>query len=306
MNPVLPNTGCFLCELSHLGVIRASGADVRTFLQGQLTNDINLVTPETSQISGYCNPKGRMLASFRIVQQGDDLWLMLPRDNLHDTLKRLRMFVLRSQVTLEDTSDNISCIELAGDCANNLQQQEGLLYVAIPGDRPRMQIIGDKATIQAQVSTLADKAGIIDTNAWHLLDIRAGIPTIYHATRETFVPQMANLHWIDGVNFKKGCYTGQEIVARMQYLGNLKRRMYRVHIDSDTQPQMGDDLYSASSRSGQGAGKVVTAAPAPQGGYEALVVTQISSAEADDLRLNDINGPTLNFLTLPYDTVMPT
>jgi folate-binding protein YgfZ len=136
--------------------------------------------------------------------------------------------------------------------------------------------------------------------AWALLDIRAGIPTVYPETVEAFVPQMANLQLVEGVSFTKGCYTGQEVVARMQYLGKLKRRMYRVRVDTGQPVEPGMELFSASSDSGQGAGRVVDAAASPDGGYEALVVTPISCAEADDLQLGDSGGPALHLLDMPY------
>jgi folate-binding protein YgfZ len=123
---------------------------------------------------------------------------------------------------------------------------------------------------------------------------------VLEATTEAFVPQMANLQLVDGVSFTKGCYTGQEVVARMQYLGTLKRRMYRVRVDSDSRPAAGTELFSASSASGQGAGRVVDARPSPDGGFEALVVCQIASMEAGDLRLGDAEGPALQAQPLPY------
>jgi hypothetical protein len=135
---------------------------------------------------------------------------------------------------------------------------------------------------------------------WSLMDIRAGVPNIFEDTVEAFVPQMANLQLIGGVSFTKGCYTGQEVVARMQYLGKLKRRMYRAHVDSTQAPARGAEVFSPSSESGQGAGRIVDVAASPDGGYEVLAVIQISSAGADDLRLVDAEGPALRLLDLPY------
>ena len=310
-------TDCVLCQLSHLGIIRASGADVRTFLQGQLTNDIQQVTEAQGQLNGYCNPKGRLLASFRIMQQQDDLLLLLPRDNLDATLQRLRMFVLRSQVTLEDVSESMMCLELAGDCATEMlgvlppEQDhatclhDGFVLARIPGDRQRIQVIGNTTEVQTLYAKLADHAETIDTAHWRLLDIRAGLPTVYASTREAFVPQMANMHWVDGVNFQKGCYTGQEVVARMQYLGKLKRRMYRVQFTANQLPAPGDEVYAANSPSEQSVGKVVDVAPDTQDGYEALVIIQTSHAETGTLQLGGVDGPTLELLSLPYPTLLP-
>jgi hypothetical protein len=135
---------------------------------------------------------------------------------------------------------------------------------------------------------------------WALLDIRAGLPTVYDQTAEAFVPQMANLQLVEGVSFTKGCYTGQEVVARMQYLGKLKRRMYLARIAAADVPPPGTDLYAPGSESGQGTGKVVDARRAPAGDIEALVVVETGSAETGDVRLGGPDGPPLTFSPLPY------
>ena len=133
-----------------------------------------------------------------------------------------------------------------------------------------------------------------------MLDILAGTPTIYPQTSEAFVPQMANMQIINGVNFRKGCYTGQEIVARMQYLGKLKRRMYRIHIEGIQPVRPGDALHSPNSSSGQGTGSIVSAQPDPNGGYMALAVIDIHDAEAGKLQLHDATGPVISLMDLPY------
>ncbi len=307
-----PLPDCALADLSHIGLIRVSGEDMRDFLQGQLTNDITKVDATHSQLSAYCSPKGRMLASFRILERDGDLLLMIPGERLAATLQRLRMFVLRSRVTLEDVSDRLARIELAGDCAadllpidppaedNGVRTLDGYTVIRVPGDRPRFQVIGEPEAMQALWEEARDSARPVSATAWALLDIRAGIPTVYEATVEAFVPQMANLQAVDGVSFTKGCYTGQEIVARMQYLGKLKRRMYRVQVDTDHPPAPGEGLFSPHSASGQGTGRIVSSAPSPEGGYEALAVIEIAAAEAGDVRLGAEDGPRLRFLDLPY------
>jgi folate-binding protein YgfZ len=302
---------CALSALVDQGLIRVSGEDAQTFLQGQTTNDIKLVNAERSQLSGYCSPKGRMMALFRVFQHGDDLILMLPRERLDAVLKRLTMFVLRAKVKLSDASDELAVAGIAGDCApgllpaapeadNTSAAADGLTMVRLPGDRPRFLVVGEPASVQGWWQQAAAQASPASPDGWPLLDIRAGQPSVVEATNEAFVPQMANLQLVNGVSFTKGCYTGQEVVARMQYLGTLKRRMYRVHIATDACPTPGTELFSASSASGQGAGKVVDARPSPDGGCEALVVCQISSMDAGDLRLQDASGPALELAELPY------
>ncbi|MCP5298970.1 MAG: folate-binding protein YgfZ [Chromatiaceae bacterium] len=310
-----PNTGgapaCALCDLSHLGLIRVSGTDSRRFLQGQLTNDVNQVTGELAQLSSHCSPKGRMLGSFWIFQRGDDLYLQLPRERLPAILKRLQMFVLRAAVTLDDVSDALARFGIAGECAESLLPfaptapkatltRDGITVLRLPGDRPRFEVVGTAAQLTPLWSGAAERAQVAEAGFWSLLDIRAGVPTVLDDTAEAFVPQMTNLQLIGGISFTKGCYTGQEVVARMQYLGKLKRRMYRARIGGDEFPAPGTELYSASSESGQGAGRVVDAAISPDGGYEALVVLQISSAEAGDVHVRDAAGPSVQLLGLPY------
>jgi folate-binding protein YgfZ len=307
--PLLPD--CALSALGQLGLIRVSGADARNFLQGQFTNDITKVDTGHSQLSSFCSPKGRMLALFRIFQRGDDLYLMLPRERLQATHKRLQMFVLRAQVTLTDVSDELVIAGLAGDCVQEMlpgapedvdgcAESDQLTLIRVAGDRPRCLVIGEPAAMQAWWQAAAEQATPARADCWPLLDIRAGLPAVLEANTEAFVPQMANMQLVNGVSFTKGCYTGQEVVARMQYLGTLKRRMYRVRIAADACPAAGTELFSPSSASGQGAGKVVDARPSPDGGCEALVVSQISSMEAGDLRLGDADGPLLQTLQLPY------
>ncbi len=303
---------CLLNDLSDLGLIRVSGEDKRSLLQGQLTNDIEKVSTTRSQLSSVCSPKGRMKASFRIFQRNDDLYLQLPSELLPDILKRLRMFVMMSKVVLDDLSEELHCIGLSGTCAaailadtlpendNDAVTVDQLTIIRIPGEVPRYQVIGNSDALQVLWQKAGEQARFTGRAYWSLQDIRAGIPSVYAQTIEAFVPQMVNMHVIDGVSFTKGCYTGQEIVARMQYLGKLKRRMYRVKIATDTEPQPGSELFSASSRSGQGAGKIVTASRSPDGGFEALAVIQISSVEEGDIKLGDVEGAVLELLELPY------
>lgn len=307
--PLLPD--CALCDLSDQGLIRISGTDAQTFLQGQFTNDVKKVSAGLSQLSSYCSPKGRMMAMFRLFQRGDELFLLLPRERLPAILKRLSMFVMRSQVTLSDASDELCVAGIAGTCCTTALAQaptandqsvtlDGLTIIRVAGDRERFLVIAEPGALQTWWQQATTQATPASTDCWPLLDIRAGMPSVWEATTEAFVPQMANLQLVDGVSFTKGCYTGQEVVARMQYLGTLKRRMYRAKVASEQRPARGTELFSASSASGQGAGKVVDARPSPDGGYEVLVVCQIASMEANDLQLGDASGPLLTALPLPY------
>lgn len=303
---------CGLCDLSHLGLIRAAGPEAVAFLQGQLTNDTRLISPARAQLSAWCSPKGRMTASFLVFQYGDDLYLQLGAERLAAVLKRLRLYLLRAQVELSDASASLARIGLAGDCAPAILgdplpgepfavlRRDSLAIIRLPGDLPRYEIVGRVAAVAAFWEHAQALAVPATPELWALLDIRAGIPTVFDETADAFVPQMANLQLIDGVSFAKGCYTGQEIVARMQYLGRLKRRMYYARIAVAQVPAPGTDLFAATSESGQGSGKVVAAARSPQGGVEALAVVEVAAAEGGEVRLGGPGGPVLEFAPLPY------
>ncbi len=303
---------CALCDLSHLGLIRARGDEAATFLQGQLTNDTRQIAPGRAQLSAWCSPKGRMMASFLVFQYGEDLYLQLAADRLEPVLKRLRLFVLRSRVELTDASDELARIGIAGDCAPAIlgdpvpgeafaaQRRGELGIIRLPGDRPRFEVVGPAAAVRQLWEEAETQATPAVPAFWSLLDIRAGVPTVFDQTADAFVPQMTNLQLMDGVSFTKGCYTGQEVVARMQYLGKLKRRMYYAHIEAPQPPPPGTELYATGSESGQGTGKIVAAQPSPEGGVEALAVIEIASAEGGEVRLGGPDGPPLRFRALPY------
>lgn len=314
-NPTDIDTQDYLVDLSNYGVLRVSGSDANTFLQGQLTNDIRVVGETSSTLSALCSPKGRVLANFRILQKDTDYLLIMPIEQVAIVLKRLRLFVLMSKVTLEDASNEYSHLGIAGpQCeqvlakafsltplpVNHVVQIDEVLIVRVPGVIPRYELHGTSADLMPIWSMLRAKTIPVGTALWQLWNIRAGFPTIFPSTADSFVPQMINYQLIDGVSFKKGCYTGQEIVARMQYLGKLKRRMYRARILSDSEPQVGQDLYSEQSTSGQGSGKLVNVARAGDDCYEVLAVVEISSIKQGTIRLGDQTGPELEFLDLPY------
>jgi folate-binding protein YgfZ len=233
---------------------------------------------------------------------------------LENTLKRLRMFVMRAKVTLESVEAELVSIGLSGPDAktiltnaagfapsgdNGCETREDVTIMSLPGPHPRYEIIAPTAVVQTLWENLKSKATPVGPAVWAWLDIMAGIPSVHPETNEEFVPQMANLEAVGGVNFKKGCYPGQEIVARMQYLGKLKQRMYRAHVAGDTTPRPGDSIY-APDFPGQSAGTVVEAQPSPDGGYDLLAVIQISSAEAGELHLGSETGPKLSLQPLPY------
>ena len=326
-----------LCDLGQFGILRVSGEEAQTFLQNLLSNDIREVSNTRAQLSSLNNAKGRMLATMLIWRQGDDYLLQLPRLMCEPIRKKLTMYVLRAKVKISDASDEIVSIGVSGGVSGGmsganahdiLQKQFGprkfdklpLSPLDIIDCSPasimninatRFQINIDVQHAPALWSALSQHARPVGSNSWNWLNIRSGIPIILPQTQEQFVAQMVNLDLIGGVNFKKGCYPGQEIVARTQYLGKLKRRMYLAHIETlahiDTlahlnsaeSPQAGDELFSADME-GQASGMLVDAAPAPSGGYDVLAVVQISSRQTQVLHWKSLQGAALQFIQLPY------
>ncbi len=305
-----------LCDLSYLGLIRITGKDSIDFLQGQFTNDITTLTAQQCQLSACCNPKGHILANGWFFHRDDDeILFQLPGTTLPTLLKRLSMFVFRAAVKLTDASDELIRIGLVGSHAREqlgqilpnlptasqpVAQAGDLTIVQLPGSLPRFEIIGPQPSIEKIWKALSTVAAPTNSRFWALQDIRAGIPTIYPATVEAFIPQMVNMQLLNGISFSKGCYCGQEVVARTQHRGTLKRRMYLAHINGNRQPSAGDELFSHSAAHGKPAGMVVDAQPAPEGGFDALVMVQIPCFEADDIHLKDAAGEKLAFRTLPY------
>lgn len=303
-------TGAVFADLAPLGLIAFSGEDTVTYLQGQLTNDVRKLAADAAQYSGFCSPKGRLLASFLLWNQDETIYMQLAGELQEAIQKRLSMFILRSKVKVRDARVEAVRIGVAGNTAARLI--ESILGTLPSTDMSvahtpagsvirltaeRYQIITTTGSAPTLSETLKRDAREIDYPAWQWLEIRAGIPTILPATQEQFVPQMVNFDLTNSVNFQKGCYTGQEIVARTQYLGKLKRRMYLVHSDHPAAP--GDELYSADME-GQASGMIVNAQPAPNGGWDALAVIQISSADTHAIHHKSPDGARLAIEPLPY------
>ncbi len=304
--------GTVLCDLGQFGTLRVSGEEAQSFLQNLLSNDIREVSSTRAQLSSFNTAKGRMLATMLIWRAGEDYMLQLPRALCEPIRKKLTMYVLRARVKISDASDEIVTLGLSGVKAREIltahfgeppQQPFGVIGTA-PGSAirfgdTRFQVnipVASAAALWTAFSANCQPAGSV---CWDWLNIRSGIPVILPQTQEQFVAQMVNLELVGGVNFKKGCYPGQEIVARMQYLGKLKRRMYLAHLDSSDNPQPGDELFSADME-GQASGMIVNAAPAPDGGFDVLATVQISSRETQAVHWKSLQGEPLEFLSLPY------
>ena len=287
-----------LCDLSQFGILKVSGEDAQNFLQNMVSSDVREVSPLLAQFSSLNTSKGRMLATFLIWQRDSDYYLHLPNALCTSIHKRLSMYILRTKVKIEEASDAVISLGLSGEGATALLQQH---FGSVPSkrfvveqhdnanviqiDAQRYQINTTPHHAPALWQNLASHARTVGSSCWDWLNIRSGIPVILTATQEQFVPQMANLELIGGVNFKKGCYPGQEIVARMQYLGKSKRRMYLAHAKGNT--QAGEQLFSAEV-DGHICGMVANAAPAPGGGYDLLAVIQINSHDTQSVHMGSL------------------
>jgi folate-binding protein YgfZ len=291
-------------ELQSLGMLSCTGDDAREFLHAQLTNDISALAPDRARYAGWCSAKGRLLANFLVVPQAQGFLLQLSRDLAPAVAKRLSMFVLRAKVKVADASNAWAQFGLWGAgaaarlAALGMSVPAGDLAVASDADAVVVRITSQQFVLLVKAAQRDRVPANSDEGAWALEEIRAGRPLVVQATQDLFVPQMVNLERLGAVDFKKGCYPGQEIVARTQYRGVLKRRMVRARVATVAAP--GGELY-AEDLPGQASGTVVNAAPAPEGGSELLAVVQISSLEdAAAIRLGAADGPRLELLPLPF------
>ncbi len=301
--------GAVLCDLSQFGTLKVSGEDAATFLHSLFSSDVKALAPERAQYSSFNTAKGRALATFLIWRSGTGYFLHLPHNLVAPMQKKLSMYVLRAKVKIENASDSIVCLGLSGTSAVNplhfpalpqnpldAVQHEGNILIRL--DATRFQLCTEPQQAAALWQALGDRLRPAGSSCWDWLAIRAGIPYVLPRTQEEFVPQMLNLDLTGHVNFKKGCYTGQEIVARLHYLGKPKRRMYLAHVDGAI-PQPGDMLFSMEAED-QSCGMVVNSAPAPGGGYDVLAVVQIASHDAFPVHLGALTGARLQFQPLPY------
>ncbi len=295
-----------VAPLTHLGVLEVGGPDAAAFLHQQLTSDVKHLADSKAQHSAWCSAKGRMLASFLVFRNGPDYRLQLSADLLVAIQKRLQMFVLRSKVTIKDHTGFHELIGLAGAQAAAVLQTVRLPVpetplsaatfadgVVVRLEDKRFEIIVDGEAAASLWQELRPHARPVGTTVWQWLDIQAGIPLITAQTREEFVPQMANFEQLGVVSFHKGCYPGQEVIARTQYLGKVKRHLYRVHSSSPL--AAGNAIYSPANPE-RSCGMVANAAPAPTGGFDALAIIQENCSDAGSLELATPGGPRIDVL----------
>lgn len=269
-----------------LRALRVTGADAEPFLQGQLSSDLRQLTAARAQFSSWNSPKGRMLAFLLLVRAGDAIDLWMPDALVPAIQKRLKMFVLRSKVVIDDLAggrvaygvvgpDPAARLSAAGLPApaevRGVEAANGVQIVRTLGAEPRFLVLGAPDTLPAPADP--------DDTAWRFGDIEAGLPVVFPETQDRWVAQMANLDRIAAIGFEKGCYTGQEVVARLHYLGNLKKRLFRLTGEGPG-PARGADVQVGGE--GQAVGEIVDSVPSG-GGFVAAAVLQVSQAQSDAL-----------------------
>ncbi len=309
MNTSLPSPASLsgVCALPHLGVIRATGADAVTFLQGQLTQDVALMSLSEARLAAFCNVKGRMQASFVAFKRSpQEVLLVCSRDILEQTRKRLSMFVMRAKAVLTDASSEFVLCGLAGSAIESIATGTGNAWAKHDFDAANLVFLYPgagqaRALWCAPVGTPMPAGQVLPPPVWDWLEVQSGIAMVTQPIFEAFVPQMLNYESIGGVSFKKGCYPGQEVVARSQFRGTLKRRAYLVHGSGEA--SVGQEVFQALDAE-QPCGTVAACAPHPNGGFDAIVSMQTSAAasatDSPVLHLGSSAGPVLTLLPLPY------
>ena len=307
----------FVATVTDQGLIAVAGEEAAKFLHAQLTNDVEHLQQTEARFAGFCTPKGRLQASFLMWRDLDAVYLQLPRAIQAPLQKRLSMFVLRSKAKLRDATDEAPFAAVLGLGGARAQAALGRFVNTLPaapmgktsGDfgtvlrlhdafgAPRYLWIASSEAASAALPVLKEELALGGNQAWRLATIHAGEPQVDAATQEQFVPQMVNLELLGGVNFKKGCYPGQEIVARTKYLGKIKRRTALAGIENAA-ARAGDEVFSAADPD-QPCGMVVNAAPNGRGGADALVEIKLA-ALGEEVHLGSAAGAPLRFLPMPY------
>lgn len=304
--------GSIVAALPNLAIVEVSGDDAAAFLGGQLTSDLNAIPNEQSSLGAWCSPQGRVLALLRIWRSGGSWFLMMPEDLRETTIKRLQMYVLRARVQILDRSGDLMVLGVAGEQAvwvlrglgampgafNAIQHHGATSFIRLPDQRLRHLIVGTSAAAMGLWNDLTAVCEAVGVQAWELLDIEAGLPQITMATRDRFLPQMLNLDVLGGVSFSKGCYPGQEIVARLKYRGQLKQRLFIGHCHTTDVPLAGTRL--ASHGGDASAGEVLQACPHPDGGIALTAVVQIDLATSGNVHLINAAGPPVRVSPPPY------
>lgn len=309
-------TGNIISNLSQLATIEVSGQDAEEFLHGQFTSDIKSLNKDNFQFSAWCNAKGQVISNFYILRYQSGFLLLIPVDQCEKFTSRLKMYIMRSDVIVSNKSNDLIRIGVSAndhnDLINNIVKDipenerslvctETYTCLHIVDNKSRFILIGEIDAITKiwqQLTTNMTPAG---THQWQLLDILAGLPWLSESCIEKFLPQYLNLDVLNGVSFEKGCYPGQEVIARLRFRGEIKRRLFLASIQQDITPLVGDDLcLSDNDRS---VGKIINVQPHPELGFVFLTVAEIESVKKGNIILQNSDSNVLTFHSFPYSTV---
>lgn len=307
-----------LVNLQHLCAYRISGQDATEFLQGQFTNDVTQITDQRAQLSAYCTPKGRMLATFYLCRWQEDYILICCADIGESFIQRLSMYIMRAKVKIEQITDELilgvidpdqhlaskfSLLKSLKVVSDNLEHSnyratctDEMMCFRVPGPDHRYVLLCRSSDSNEIFEALNEIKQVYPESVWIQMDIMSGTPWINSNTQELFVPQMANMELIEGVSFSKGCYPGQEVVARLHYLGNANRRMFQFFCITEQLLAAGDDILSTESQ--QTVGKILNVEKVDQHKWIGLAVMRIDHIQDDNLHCHDHQ---ITMTSLPYN-----
>ncbi len=311
----MAHTGNIFADLSHLGLIGVSGEQARDFLHSQLTCDVTGLSENRSRLGGLCDPKGRLLAIVRVFWlDADTLALSLPRVLVEPTIAHLQKYVLRAKVTISDLSNRYIRLGVSGPEALRLLGEAlgdsvvepvdatgrcgGHPVLRISGPQPRLEVLLENDAAKQVWEKLNVHGAPVGSDAWQLLDHASGLPMIHPATVGLFVGQSVNLELLDGISFRKGCYPGQEVIARLQHRGRPNRRMILARCLNQQRPEPGDPIFSSDGA--QAIGHIADARPDGDNAWSLLLVVRLDALDNPPLHLHSAEGPEITPGELPY------
>lgn len=270
----------YITDLSYLGLLKVEGFRAKELLQGQLTCHLDDITSTQTRLGAHCNPQGRIISFFRLFFYRDAYYLQMPKRNIAIALNALNKYARFFKVILSDASNELNRIGCIGDQISSILhtptnidemiEVDNKLIIKCPGERPRFEILGEGSHLQSFWETIRSHHTVITNDAWKYLDIEATIPQIYPESSEKFLPHEINLDKINGISFNKGCYTGQEIIARMEYKGKVKTKLRTASIECDVEPIIGNDIFEESGP----AGSIVDFCKTGYNKYECLIISK--------------------------------
>jgi len=293
---IFPPESSILCDLSGSGLLQISGMDAQKLLQGQLTCDVTTVRPGYSSMGAHCNSQGRIISLFYLFQFRDSYYLQMPRSMVAIALDALKKYAVFYKVELTDASETLITIGYSGNHFSP-EIHTNAANVTLGTGNNRCMIIAEPEAIKPIWDMLSRGAKIASIYSWKHFNIRDGLPAIYPETSEKFLPHELNLDKLNAISFEKGCYTGQEIIARMHYRGKLKNHMYLTKITSSVAPLPGDDISSVQGQDIRASGLVVDACREDKNNYIALITTDESNVKNDHLFLDHDYKAIFTFLT---------